>query len=589
MSETSKSVTLTSGGVSLTIDKNNARIRKIVQNGESLLPPETSGYFTFIAGEGHKSTNTLNIKNCSFKVDLKRSRTIDLCFKPERSRNFPFDIEIHYVMRSREPGFFFYLVASKDGKSPDRSISQFRFAIRVDDSMRTIQLNDDRHGLLPSTADIKNSLGEMMDATFLAPDGDIVTKYKWSSPTAEVPVYGLHNGKQGIWMIRGGSDYLNGGPSKQHNTCHATEAGPILLNILYSNHYGSRGSFVSGKWKKIFGPTFVYFNQADDGEDLWEDAKRKEEKLSADWPYKWIRHPENSVKRSSVSGRFKNIDNGWVVLARPTESRGLDWQRQGGDSYIARAPIEADGSFKLNGVRFGNYTLYAYSDGIVGEFRKDNVVVDKLRNIELGSLPWRSRSYGQLLWRIGKPDRSAAEFRHGDDYRQWGLWFHYQEDFPNDVDFLIGKSEERNDWNYAQMAVWQEKGGWQPQLNAVEAVGSWKLPEWKIRFNCDTPMKGDARLTLAMAGVNRDGSVQASLNGLQIGTTGDLMGDSSIHRNGIYGYFRERFISFDASLLKQGENIITLSIVPRERRRPCANYSYFGVMYDFVQLEVGAK
>ena len=54
MSETSKSVTLTSGGVSLTIDKNNARIRKIVQNGESLLPPETSGYFTFIAGEGHK-------------------------------------------------------------------------------------------------------------------------------------------------------------------------------------------------------------------------------------------------------------------------------------------------------------------------------------------------------------------------------------------------------------------------------------------------------------------------------------------------------------------------------------------------------
>ena len=138
----------------------------------------------------------------------------------------------------------------------------------------------------------------MMDATFLAPDGDIVTKYKWSSPTAEVPVYGLHNGKQGIWMIQGGSDYLNGGPSKQHNTCHATEAGPILLNILYSNHYGSRGSFVSGKWKKIFGPTFVYLNQADDGEDLWEDAKRKEEKLSADWPYKWIRHPENSVKRS---------------------------------------------------------------------------------------------------------------------------------------------------------------------------------------------------------------------------------------------------------------------------------------------------
>lgn len=585
MSETSQSVILSSGGVSVTIDKNNARIRQIVQNGESLLSPEQSGYFTLIAGDGHK----LDIKNCSFQTYLKRSDTIDLCFRPERSRNFPFDIEIHYVMRSREPGFFFYLVASKDGKSPDRSIEQFRFAIRVDDSMRTIRLNDDRHGLLPSTADIKNSPGMMMDATYLIPDGDIVTKYEWSSPTAEAPVYGLHNGTQGIWMIRGGSDYLNGGPSKQHNNCHATKDGPILLNLFHSNHYGSRGSFVSGQWKKIFGPTFVYLNQANKGEVLWADAKKKEAQLSAAWPYKWMRHPEYSVERTSVSGRFENIDNGWVVLARPSESRNLDWQRQGGDAYIARAPIVADGSFKLSGVRFGSYTLYAYSDGVVGEFRKDNVVVDTLQAIELGAQSWRSRSHGQLLWRIGKPDRSAAEFRHGDDYRHWGLWFHYEKEFPNDVDFLIGKSQEGKDWNYAQMAVWQEEGGWQPKLDAREGPGSWKLPKWKIRFKCDALQEGNATLTLALAGVNRDGSIQVSLNGLQLGSVDDLIGDSSIQRNGIYGYFRERFISFDASLLKRGENVIALSIDPKKRISRRDNYSYFGVMYDFVQLEIGAK
>lgn len=587
MFETEQSVTLSSDGVSVTIDKGKARITELVQNGESLLASGQTGYFTLIAGEGGKHETKLRIENCSFKTHLKTADTIDLCFKPERTGNFPFDMEIHYVMRSGEPGFYFYLVAAKDGAAPDTTIAQFRFAMRVDDSMRTIRLNDDRFGVLPSTTDIKNAQGLVMDATFLTPAGDIVTKYEWSSPTAEAPVYGLNNGTQGVWMIRGGNDYLNGGPTKQHNTCHATDKGPILLNLLYSSHYGSGGSFVSGDWKKVFGPTFVYLNQADNAEALWADAKDQEATLSNAWPYRWMDQPEYGVERTSVTGRFKKIDNGWVVLARPTESRGLDWQQQGSDAYIARAPIQSDGSFELDAVRFGSYTLYAFADGLVGEFRRDNVVVDTLDEIDLGTLPWTSRSFGNRLWRIGSPDRSAAEFWHGDDYRHWGLWFDYETEFPNDVDFVIGQSEERTDWNYAQMAVWVEEGGWQPKLDAKVGVGSWKLPVWKIRFKCDGQMEGNATLTLALAGVNREGSIVVSLNGSQVGMVDELSADSSIHRSGIYGFFRERFVSFDASLLKGGENVITLEIAPDKRLSSRANYSPFGVMYDFVQLEIG--
>ena len=48
------------------------------------------------------------------------------------------------------------------------------------------------------------------------------------------------------------------------------------------------------------------------------------------------------------------------------------------------------------------------------------------------------------------PDRSAAEFRHGDHYWQWGLYNLYPQEFPNGVNFVVGKSDWTKDWNYVQ-------------------------------------------------------------------------------------------------------------------------------------------
>ncbi len=576
--------------VSVTIDKSTARIVELVQNGASLLAPGQTGYFTFLASEpGDEDMSQLRTENCGFKIHLETNDTIDLSFTPARPPEFPFDIDIHYVVRDGESGFYFYLVAAKDASTPDAQFNQLRFAMRLDYSMLNIRLNDERSGVIPSTESIKNAQGMVMDATYLLESGEIVTKYEWSSPTEEAPVYGLNNGNQGVWMIRGGNDYLCGGPTKQHNTCHATDKGPIVLNLLYSNHYGSDGSFVSNgsvRWEKVFGPTFVYLNQAGDAEALWEAAKQQATTLRNAWPYAWMSQPEYPIERAAVSGHFAGVDNGWVVLARPKELRGLDWQKQGGDAYIARTQINADGSFFFPAVRMGSYSLYAFSSGIVGEFRKDNVQIDSANEISLGSLPWKPRSLGELLWRVGTPDRTAAEFLYGDDFRHWGLWFNYRNDFPNDVDFTIGQSQEHTDWNYAQMVVWEEDGGWEPRLDANTGDGEWKSPVWKVRFNRDEPMQGRATLTLALAGVNRDSTtVRAFLNGGLLGSVEEQQGDSSIHRSGIHGFFREGFITFPASLLREEENVLALEVLSRKStvRR---NYSYYGVMYDFVQLEV---
>ncbi|MBN2699406.1 MAG: T9SS type A sorting domain-containing protein [Bacteroidales bacterium] len=578
-------IRLSNSEVSLAVDKSSARIIELRLRDQSLLAPGQSGYFTMIAADINAAGQTLPITNCSFRIHIESEQTVDLAFVPEPSPGFPFDTELHYVLRDGEPGFYFYLVAGKSSGTPDARIDQLRFAMRVDHSMLNIRLSDNRSGTICSTEEILNAQGMVMDATYMLESGEYRTKYEWSSPTEEARVYGLNNGTQGIWMIRGGNEYLNGGPTKQHNTCHGTDKGPILLNLLYSTHYGSSGSYVSGEWNKVFGPTFVYLNCAATAGSLWEDARKEGEKHRNAWPYPWMDLPGYPVRRATVSGRFSIADTGWALLARPKELRGLDWQQQGGDSYIYRARIQKDGSFAIPAVRKGTYTLYAFAPGIVGEFRKDAIVVDTATEISLGDLTWLPRSFGNVLWRIGVPDRTAAEFRHGNDYRHWGLWFQYPYDFPDDVLFLPGYWEERNDWNYAHMAMWDEEGGWAPKLDASLGDGKWVEPVWTILFNCAKVPEDTATLTLALAGVSRDAGLTVTLNGNPLGSIEGLTGDGCVHRNGIYGFFRERFIRFDAALLNEGENVIGLELKIDQLPKTRTNYS-FGIMYDFLQLEV---
>ncbi len=585
ISDLGSNIEISNGDVSVTIEKAKARVVKLLHNGQSFLAPGQSGYFTLLGSDKDLPHVTQRVENCAFNIHLQTETTLDLSFRPPKSPGYPFDLDLHYVLRDGESGYYFYIVATKSAESPDATITQIRYAMRMDHTMINICLNDERSGTVQSVDDINNALGQVMDATNWLQSGEFRTKYQWSSPTDEAPVYGLHNGTQGLWMIRGGNESLNGGPTKQHNTCHGTDKGPIVLNLLYSNHYGSTGSYVSGEWEKVFGPTYVYLNHSTDADSLWQDAKQEGEKMRDAWPYAWLDNPEYPVDRASVSGQFNDIDTGWVVLARPYEFRGLDWQQQGGDSYTYRSRINSDGSFNVPAVREGKYTLYAFAPGIVGEYRKDNIEVDSTGETQLGNLPWKSRSYGKVLWKIGKPDRSAAEFRYGDDHYHWGLWFNYLNDFPEDVDFIIGESNERTDWNYGHMAMWIEDGGWKPKLDANVGEGEWKEPVWKIRFNVDDTIPGHATLSMGLAGVSREANLHLTLNGSPLVSYKNLTDDSSIHRNGIYGFFRERILTFDASLLNIGENILELELEMVKLPGKRTNYS-FGVMYDYIQLEV---
>src|SRR6185312_4326496 len=86
---------------------------------------------------------------------------------------------------------------------------------------------------------------------------------------------------------------------------------------------------------------------------------------------------------------------------------------------------DGQGQFAIKNVRPGQYTLHAIADGGLGEFSKADVKVESGKALELGSLEWKPVRHGTQLLEIGIPNRSAAEFRHGDHYWQWGLYNEY--------------------------------------------------------------------------------------------------------------------------------------------------------------------
>jgi hypothetical protein len=93
----------------------------------------------------------------------------------------------------------------------------------------------------------------------------------------------------------------------------------------------------------------------------------------------------------------------------------------------------------------------------------------------------------------------------------------------------------------------------------------------------DAP-RGKATLRLAFCGTHAGCNVEAFANDKSIGETGPLPSTSAMQRDGIRAYWIEKDLSFDASLLNRGTNVIKLL--------SHADSWSQGVMYDCVRLEL---
>jgi len=500
------------------------------------------------------------------------------------------DVELHYVMLPDERALRMFAVFTHPAGRGEFRMAQARFVSRLTDTLfDTIAVDAERFRELPPENTPVEILGPKESMRFTAGPwkGQITDKYHYFTDAGGHFFHGWagKDSKLGCWIIYGSAEDADGGPTRQHNTAHWQR---ILLKILTDAHYGAPNTVVPAgmAWQKVFGPWMLYLNEGGSSRELFADAARQAAAERAAWPAPWLDHPAfaKAGERGAVSGRLVVRDaqapsasaaNAWVGLAEPSP----DWQQALNYQYWTRA--DAQGNFTIPAARAGSYTLYAFVDGVLGEFRRDGVVVKAGATTGLGELAWTPVRYGRQLWEIGTPDRTAKEFRHGDDYRHWGLWLDYPKEFPNDVTFTIGKSDPRRDWNYAQVARAQ---------SGADSKGKVKYSgtTWRILFNADaatvkdaTKSKdGDAVLRLAFAGAHLS-ALRVVVNGHEAAVLDDLPQDNAMVRAGIHGQYAERDVRFPAKWLRAGQNEIQL-----EHQKATAMARY--IMYDYIRLEAGS-
>ncbi len=507
------------------------------------------------------------------------------------------DIEIRYALGRADSGVYTYCIFDHLPDYPATSVGEARFCAKLNDDVydwMTVDANrnqaaittyDWNHGTVLNMKEVRR-----MNSGVYKDHAE--HKYDYTAIQFETPALGWSSTSKhvGLWFVNPTIEYLSGGPTKVELCVHRdatfgtdqnAPAPPCLLNYWRGSHYGGSSCVIPAgeHWTKVIGPFLIYCNAGPTPDAMWKDALAVAAREAKAWPYDWVNgvaYP-HKAQRAAVSGQIVLTDpqapnaqmaNLLVGLASPdytaTGGRGgatnVDWQLDA-KHYQFWIRGDADGRFAIPNVRPGTYTLHAIANGVLGEYARTDVSVEAGKPIDLGRLDWAPLRFGKQLWEIGVADRTAAEFLHGDYYWRWGMYNEYPADFPNDVNFVIGKSDHHKDWNYCQC----------PRPDRPDGT------PWSIAFELPDAPRGKATLRLAFAATSAR-RVDVTVNGQPAGSAGPLQDTATIRRDGIRGYWSERDVVFDAALMKAGSNVMKLVIPPGN---PMS-----GIEYDYLRLEL---
>jgi rhamnogalacturonan endolyase len=537
-----------------------------------------------------------------------------------RHGEFISDIDIRYALGRGDSGVYTYCAFEHPADYASTTLGEARFGLKLSDAFDWMMIDEHHH--MPYPPELERN-------------GD--DKYNYTSVQFEHPAFGWVSsaGGVGCFIVNPTVEYLSGGPTKVEFMCHRDTnrvTAPCVLNYWRSSHYGGSSVDVAqGEyWTKVIGPFLIYVNSGGDPDALWKDAIAQAGRENKKWPYEWVDGVDypHRAERGSVSGQLV-LNDPLMPAARMSKLRvGLafpDYRVTNGRQASGNTPADItwmtdakhyefwvygddDGHFSIQKVRPGKYTLHAIADGVLGEFARADIAVEPGQAIDLGRLSWTPVRRGRQVWEIGVPNRNASEFFKGDDYFHDGMGLVYARLFPNDVNFVIGKSDYARDWYFqhvphsenpeaeiaaaaarraamlAAMAANPAPGGPPPAGAGPGARGMRRGPPpamgraspWSIAFDMPDAPHGRATLRVAIAGGTTSG-IAVTVNDQPVGTI-PIAGDSTVGRNGIQGLWYEREVPFDASLLKAGTNVLKLTV-------PAGSLTS-GVVYDYLRLEL---
>ncbi|KAJ5126469.1 hypothetical protein N7448_007248, partial [Penicillium atrosanguineum] len=507
----------------------------------------------------------------------------------------------YWFLRNGETGLHTFSRLSYHNETTPflRNLQEFRTLFRPNTDLWThLTSSELQTAPLPSKAAVKSQV-MVQDATwtfnntpsdaYYSQFSDYFTKYTFSNAWRNNSVHGLYadgstssGTTYGAWLVMNTK-----GPLHSDLTVDG-----IVYNYLVSNHHGEGTPNITTGFDRTFGPQYYLFNGGTGSESLEELRFEARSLANEEWNTAFYdsiaKHVVGYVpsgKRGNLEGTLKLPKDAVRPIAILTVN-GFDFQDNSAvpDSHQYWADIASDGTFKIDRIKEGKYRLSVYAEGVFGDFTRDGIVVKANKKTVVHDT-WKEESAGVEVWRLGIPDKSSGEFRHGNardtthplqppEYMiYWGA-YDWTTDFPRGINYNIGTSDPAVDFNTVHWSVF----GPTPNNSRAEYNTTY---DWNINFSLDREQlhnRTTATLTVQLAGAKTASgntdidnvgerytnlSLESFINDKEDPLTLNIGFDQSsscIVRSAISCYQIRSRLPFPADWLHEGENQLRLHL-----------------------------
>ncbi|KAI8952028.1 rhamnogalacturonate lyase [Xylaria longipes] len=514
-----------------------------------------------------------------------------------------------------------------------RDLGELRTLFRPNTKLWTHLSGDDgNYAPIPSTDAYKNEvvvqdaawyLGKTTRDPYVQQYSDYFTKYTFSELWRDHKVHGQFSdgttssdgNTYGAWLVHNTRETYYGGPLHYDLVVDG-----IVYNYLVSGHYGAPVPNITSGFDRTWGPQYYHFNKGAPNTSLAELRADAAEFADPEWNAdfydsiaQYVPNYAPTSKRATFKATIQLPSGAKRPIAVLSENK-QDFQLNVFDHSSLQywADVGSSGSVEIPMVKAGSYRLTVFADGVFGWFIQDDVIVSATATPL--AFEWSPESAGKEVWRIGTPDKSAGEYKHGyapdtskplqpEQYRiYWAKW-DFPTDFPDGVVFKVGESVESEDLNYIH---WSWFPGYANYLNPQPVYDN--VNNWTIQFNLsDSQLAGSqtATFTVDLAGAktangnNKWTSLPAekyssvpytvAVNGKDVETwiiPSYRSGSCGVRSGVVCQNFGHKFV-FSTELLKEGANEFVLSLPFNATNTETAVLpGVIYIQYDALRLEL---